>query len=58
MKEKTPDSEKLRELYKDKKCVYCSRSSKETTLNIEGFIHHHEPFRCLDIKECRRRRKR
>jgi hypothetical protein len=40
--------------YINKICVNCGRKYPETILNIEGFIHHKEPFRCLDLKQCKR----
>lgn len=45
-------------IYIDKQCVYCSRKYPETVLNIEGHIHHGEPYRCLDTKNCNRARKK
>lgn len=53
-------SKELNELniYKDKECVYCGRKYPQTILNIEGVIHHKEPYRCLNVKECNRFRKK
>jgi len=46
------------DIYKNKKCTYCGRMYPETLLNIEGVIHHHEPYRCLDQKSCKRAKKK
>jgi len=53
-------NEKLNSLdvYKDKKCIHCGRSYPDTLLNIEGVIHHGESYKCLDLKSCRRFRKK
>lgn len=40
------------DIYINKECVYCGRKYPETVLNIEGHIHHKEPYRCLNLKEC------
>jgi len=40
--------------YKNTKCVRCERRYPDTILNIEGHIHHKEPYRCLNLKECQR----
>ena len=44
--------------YKDKKCIYCNAKYPDTILNIEGHIHHKEPYRCLDTKLCNKRKKK
>ena len=41
-------------IYVNKRCVYCERKYPETILNIEGYIHHKELFRCIDLKQCKR----
>jgi hypothetical protein len=41
-------------IYKDKECSICGRKHPNTILNIEGVIHHREPYRCIDYKSCRR----
>lgn len=46
------------EQYIDCKCIYCGRSFPLTMLNIEGKIHHGEPWRCVDTKDCNRARKK
>lgn len=48
----------LNELYQGKKCEYCGAEYPKTCLNIEGHLHHGEPYRCLDTKACRRRQRR
>jgi hypothetical protein len=37
-----------------RRCVYCGRRETETVLNIEGHLHHMEPYRCIDTKSCQR----
>ncbi len=53
-------SEELNKLdiYKDKKCVYCGKKYPNTVLNIEGVIHHKEPYRCMNLKSCKKNRKK
>lgn len=46
------------QIYKDKECIYCGRSYPETVINIEGHIHHGEPYRCIDTKECNRAKRK
>lgn len=46
------------DIYKDKKCIYCGRKYPKTILNIEGVIHHGEPYRCLDLKVCKKFKKK
>ena len=54
------NSESLNKLptYFGKKCIYCGRKYPETVLNIEGHIHHKEPYRCIDTKACHKARKK
>ena len=42
----------------DKRCIYCGRKYPDTILNIEGVIHHHGRYRCLDVKDCNQARKK
>ena len=50
--EKCTEAEKL---YYGQKCDKCQRNHLiDTVLNIEGHIHHHLGFVCLDNKSCRR----
>ena len=42
----------------NKKCIYCGRKYPDTILNIEGHIHHNEPFRCLNTKQCNKAKKK
>ena len=44
----------INEIHKNKKCIFCKRSYPEVILNIEGFLHHKEKPRCLDLKQCKR----
>lgn len=46
------------DIWKDEKCVECSRSYPDTLLNIEGHIHHNTKLKCLNNKECNRYRKK
>jgi len=54
-------NEELNQLsqYIDKVCVDCGRSYPGVVLNIEGHIHHGQPYKCINRKECERyKRKR
>jgi hypothetical protein len=42
------------DVYINKECYLCHRRYPDTILNIEGYIHHHENFRCFDTKACKR----
>ncbi len=42
------------DLYKNKSCEKCNRKYPETVLNIEGVIHHHGKYVCIDTKTCER----
>ncbi len=44
-------------IYKNKVCVDCGRSYPETTLNIEGVIHHGNDYNCLNRKACGKKKK-
>ena len=52
----TTENERLNAMphYKDRACVRCARKYPDTLLNVEGNIHHREPYRCLDRKACGR----
>ena len=44
--------------WKDVKCIYCGRKYPNTIINVEGIIHHKCKPICLDIKKCKKMRKR
>ena len=48
------EHKRLNQMWKDKVCYICGRKYPEILLNIEGYIHHGEKPRCLDLKSCRR----
>lgn len=48
----------LNKLYQNRPCFYCGRKYPDTMINIEGWIHHGETFRCLDTKSCKRYRRK
>ena len=45
-------------VYINKCCVFCGRKYPKTILNIEGIIHHNEKYRCLDLKSCKRTKRK
>lgn len=48
----------LNQSNKNMKCSICGRQYPETLLNIEGHIYHGEEIRCLDQKNCNRKRRK
>lgn len=43
---------------KKNRCVLCGRTGAEALLNVEGIIHHHGKIRCLDARNCNRKRRK
>lgn len=44
--------------YRDAACHACGGTYPDVVLNLEAVIHHHQEPRCLDLKTCRRRKRR
>lgn len=46
------------DIYNDKQCVICGRKYPKTVLNIDGVIHHRENYKCIDLKSCKKAKRK